>query len=545
MADEVISAPGGGAAPTGGGGGGSSPAAPATPVAQPAAPAAQPAAAPASPATPVSTERPVKGPAEPDNQFLERYHKWNDAQPKPTGDEQPVVADPAKPAPAAAEPAKPAVDPAKPAEPAKPATEPEKPAAAVAAVDPLDSLGPLPASKMAEILTANPELDAALEKSGVKDELFQGLREAAVASQFREEFADIETARFAKGAAITMHQMDLAATELKPGDLASTTKFVQEVLMPLSYILDEEGKPKMREIKRSDGAVLQIPETDGTVQTMLNNFRDLAVEQIVADAQELSKRDNPQHKELGERLLAAVHEIQSFIKGSDDNAAAELPENLKAEKARLDAQQTAINTQKAQEADQRYETFKTGVLEDTNAALDKTITGWLEGSSLAPNNADSQQTKESKEFSRNAVIKEIRDGLFAQFNRDSLFLAEQEQYGRRGYSAATKALLVNHYTRSANAILTTIATPILTKAGHERVRQSAARAAKIDAQGKISKMEPTGATSPALPRTAKVDELSVMAEARQELIKELRRDPPQDVLIQRFREKVAKLAQPA
>lgn len=539
MTDEIISAPSGGAPSSGDSG--ASPASSA-PVSQPvSSPAAAPVVAqPAAPSGP-----PVKGPGEADDKFLARFHEYNDKQPK-TGDELPVKVEEPKPI-VAAEPVKP-VEPIKPAEAVK---TPEQIAAETKAAEDakpkveneLDKLGPLPASKLAEALEKNPELEAILEENGLhKDDLFGALRTAAVAGQYQELFPDVETAKFAQGAAITMHRMDLAATELKPGDLASTQKFVQEVLMPMSFILDEKGEPKMREVKRGDGSVLQIPETDGTVSTMLNNFRDIALEQVLADADQLSKSNNEQHKELGERLLSAAQEIQNFIKGSDPNAAKDLPEELKAERARIDADRQALNTSRQQEADQRYETFKTGVLESTNSELDKIVNGWLEGSSLMPDPNDNQQVKESKEFIRNGVMREIRDGLFDKFNRNPLFLAEQEQIGRRGYSAATKAQLVNHYVRSANATLEKVAAPILAKAGYERVRQSAARATKIAAQEKLSKMEPQGATRPATPTVPKVDEKSLMAEARTQLRTELRRDPQPSEMIERFRVLVAKAA---
>lgn len=536
MADETPGAPSGGA--TSAAPAASTPAPAAAPVSTPAAvPAATPAAVPAVPAiaAPAAEASPTKTPGEADDKFIKRVNEWRDKNPTPTGDEKPV--DAPKPA-AVVEPAKPAeevkVDP-KPAV----AADAEKPVAA-ALDDAIEALGPLPASKMAELLTANPALNAALEEAGIKDELFDSLREAAVATQFREEFADVDTAKFAKQAAITLHKMDEAATNLKRGDMESTKKFVQDVLMPMSYKLDDEGKPIMREIKRDDGSILRVPETDGTVQTFFDNIREVIIEQIVADASVLVKRDNPQQQGLGEELQAAMEVVRNYIKGSDSTAAANLPEELKAEAERIRVDRESLNTRKTEEAQQRYTDFANSVQQAVDADLDaNVIRSWIKGSSLEHDPSDSQQTKEGKEFAIKAVTAEIRTALYESLNKNDLFLSEQSQIGRRGYSPATRAALVNAYNRTAQGIIERIATPILTKAGYERIRQSAARARKVAAQEKVSKMEPRGSSSPALPRPQEIDQSKIVAEARAEFIKEHRRDPRPDELLEIARNKVA------
>ena len=537
MADEIVAgAPGGGSEAGSGGGAPSagSPSAGAPSTGSPSTGAPSTGSGEAPVAVPVAVpETPfVRGPKETEQEALARFRKENPPENKPAVEApKAAVVDPAKPAID-----KPAVD------PAKPAVEVPKD---VVAEDPLDKLGPLPASELSELLKTKPELDSMLEEAGIKDKLFTALRDAAGATQFRELYADIETAKFAHKAAVTLHQMDEAATALKPGDLATTQDFVQKVLMPMSYVLDDDGNPKMREVKGADGKMYQVPETDGTVQTVVNNIRDFALDQIVADIEVLGKSQNPDHKALAENLQDAVKALQSYIKGSEQDPA-NMTEEMRQERSRLEAQRSELNTRQAKESEERYQTFVTGVLESTNAALDTVINDWLSGSTLVDAEGDSQSDKDSKAFLRSGVVREIRDNLFAKWNEDPLFKAEQEQIARRGYSQKSRDALVNHYKRSANAILKDVAAPVLQKAGHARVSQANAKAKKIATQVDNSRMEARGTQRPAAPGAAPaVDERQLMSEARINLTKTLRRDPQPDELIREFRTLLAARAVPA
>jgi hypothetical protein len=513
------------------------PAAPASaaPASVPSAPA--PVAVPSAPAAPAGP--PVKGIQESDNDFLKRFHAYQDAQPKEP------VAEPPKPV--ATEPVKPVTEPVKPAtDPAKP--EPVKPAAEAAAVDDqLDKLGPLPASKFAEALAAHPELETALEAAGIpKDDIFAGLREAAFAQQIKETgIVDLDSAKFAMATTATMRKMDLAATEVVRGDMGSTVNFVRDVLLPMSYVLDDEGNPRMMDVQEG-GRTVQYPQTDGTVQVLIDNFRDLALEQVAADAGALLKRtDNAQAQELGQQLQDAVKAVQTYIKGNPASGE-ELTEELKQQKATLDARQAEMDNQRTQESEQRFNKFREDIRTGADNALDEKVTGWLGQSTLAESETDSASEKQRKEFLRNGAVKEIRDGLLARLAADDGFLAEQEQIARRGASAKTQTALVNLYKRYSTRYLENVATPVLQRAGGERVRQVQALRAKVATQEKVTQMEPRGATSPALPRTPQVNETELMRQSRTELQKELRREPNSSEMIARFRQLQAKaIAQPA
>ena len=516
MSDEVISAPGGGAAVA-------TPSAPA-----PSAPVSSPApASPAAPtAAPVSSEVPSRNVGESDIAYLGRTSDWRSKQ---TGDE-PVEA------PKPAEPVK--VEEPKPVEPPKPAEPPkvEEPKPAEPVKNPLDEIGPLPASKLAEALAKNPELEGALEAAGIgKEELFAGLREAAQFSKFREMgLPDVETAQAAVTAATQLYGLDSAATELKPGDMESTAGFVSK-LMEMSYLLDDDGKPKMQ--KLADGR--EVPQTDGTVSTLLDNLVDLRLEEVLSQATKLTESKNDQAIALGERVMAAVHEARQFIKGVEPDAEGQ-PEEIKAQRASLDADRAAFAKTKTDEANQRFETFKGDVLKATNETLDGLIGGVLGQSSLAPDANDTPQVKEQKDFIRNGVLREIRDGLYAKFNASQLFKAEQEQIGRRGASAGTQKALVNLYNRYANAALESVARPILTKAGAVRVEASKAKAAKIATQVKESRTEPRGTTAAVAPTTPKIDQAELTRTAYSQLVAEKGRMPSSAEVMERTRALIAK-----
>lgn len=517
----------GGGAPSGG-----APSTPATPapVSAPSTPAPQPIAQPSTPAAPVAT--PTKNPGEQDHDYIRRVHAQQDAQkpaepvaepPKPEPVAQPVAAEPAKP------------------EPAK--VEPEKPAEAPKAVvseDPLDALGPLPASKFAQALAEHPELETALEAAGLpKDDLFAALRDGAFGSETRKlGLPDVDSVKFAVETAGTMRKMDLAATEVKRGDLDSTINFVRDVLLPMSYVLDDEGNPRMMEVNEN-GRMVQYPQTDGTVQVVLDNFRDLGIAQVAADAEALLKSGDPAKQEFGERLMEMAKGIQEYI-GGKPKSAEDLPEELRAERASLDAEKATIAADRQKEADAKFETFKGEIRTKADAQLDSMVGGWLDESSLAAKPGDSAEEKGRKEFVRNGVMKEIREGLLERLSQDDAFLAEQEQLGRRGSSPATLTKLVNLYKRYASRHMETIASPVLTRAGAERIRQSQARTQKVATQEQVTRTEPRGGTQPALPRTPQVNETDLMQQSRSELMTELRREPRTDEMIARFRQLIAK-----
>lgn len=519
METEVIGAPGGGApsvAPT--------PSAPSTP-ATPSTPAAP--AAPSSHATPSAV--PGRNPGESDLAYLTRTAEWRDQQPREdlTG-EAPVVE-----APKPVEVPKPEVKVEAPKVEAPKAEEPKL----ELVKNPLDDIGPLPATKLAAALETNPELEATLEAAGLpKDELFASLREAAKVTQFRElGLPDVETAQAAVTAATQFYGLDSAATELKPGDLQSTASFVSK-LMEMSYLLNDDGTPKMQ--KLADGR--EVPQTDGTVSTLLDNLVDLRIEEALSQATKLTETKNEQAVALGERVMSAVQELRQFIKGVDPDAEGQ-SEQIKAERARLDADRAAFAQTKQQEADQRFEAFQGDVLKSTNEALDKLILGdILDQSSLAIEATDSDAVKQQKQFSRDGVVREIRDGLFAKFNANPLFKAEMEQISRRGASAGTQKALVNLYNRYANAALATVATPILAKAGAAKVEASKAKAAKIAAQVKDSKTEPRGTTAAVAPKIQKVDQAELTRQAGNELVAELKRMPTSAEIMVRTKALLAK-----
>jgi hypothetical protein len=469
---------------------------------------------------------------ESDRAYIERTADWRNSQPKEdaaavaTGDVVPEVVAPK-------------VEEVKPVETPKVEEKKEDPKPEVVK-NPLDDIGPLPASKLAEALEKNPDLAAQLEAAGLdKDELFAGLREAAKVTQFRElGIPDVETAKAAVTAATQLYGLDSAATELKPGDMQSTASFVGK-LMEMSYLQNEDGTTKMQEFTRPDGSKYSAPQTDGTVSTLLDNLVDLRIEEALSQAKNLLNGTNEQGKELGERVMAAVHEVRQFIKGVDPDAEGQ-SEQVKADRARLEADRAAFNSTKQQEANQRFESFRQDTLKSTNETLDGLIGGVLGQTSLAPDANDVQAVKEQKEFIRNGVMREIRDKLYDRFNSNPLFKSEQEQIGRRGPSAGTQKALVNLYNRHANAALEAVAAPILAKAGAVRVAASKAKAAKIAAQIKDSTTEPRGTTAAVAPKIAKVDQAELTKEAGKQLIAELGRMPTGAQIMERTKALIAK-----
>lgn len=453
---------------------------------------------------------------------MSRFRAQKPAEAK-TGDEKP------------AEPAKPAVDPAKPAEPAK-AEEPkpgEKPAEPAKPAE--SALPPEVPSKLAETIFSNEKLSAALEEAGLKDELGEALRSAAREGEFRKVFVDVDAAKHARAQAGILARADMAASNLKAGDMASTRDFVQKVLMPMSYILKEDGTPETMEIDDGRGGKSTVYRTDGTVGVLLSNLGDLYIDRTIFDANEMlefvkAHPDDPRADDIksqAEALLASADMLKehhgSKGKPVDDS---KLPPEVKAEKQRIEAAKRELDEKQAKDRSERFTQFQNDLVTESDKTLDSMIDGWLDKSSLAASQGDSQQSKDSKEFMRTSIRAQIRQALYGKLNADELFLDEQEQLGRRGPSALKE--LTRTYRRYAENYVYDIATPILTAAGHEWVRQAKARAEKIATQEDASRVDARAGSAAAKPHVPEFDALKAIREFTADFIQKNHREPTLD-----------------
>jgi hypothetical protein len=517
MTDELATGAPGGGAPAGGGG--AAPAAPSSPA--PAAPVSTPTPATPTADAPVAPAPITRNPGESADEFMARYRQ----QAKPEGDEKP------------ADPAKPAVDPAKP----DPAAKVEEKPAEVKPGDekPAEAPAPEAQSKLAETIFSNEKLTAALEEAGLKDEVADALRTAARGQQFLEMFTDVDSAKFALVQAEQFATADEAAANLTRGDVKSTRDFVQKVLMPMSFVLKEDGTPEMVQIDDGRGGKIEVPRTDGTVDTLLSNLGDLYLENKLYQANQMLEwvKNNPedpraeQLKDFAEERLAAL----DFIKNDEPQTAEEeLTPKQKAEQARIDADKKALAEEKNRGATEAFDRAVDENVAASDKATDGKIDDFLAQTSLAPNSADSEQTAKSKEALRVSIRQQIRDGLYKTMKGDGLYKSEQAQAARRGIAGLKSLPRITE--RYIEKHIYKVAEPILTNFGHERVRQAQARATKIAAQQDASRVDARAGSAPAKPHVPQFDAVQTLRDYVKTFTTSNRREPTMDEKVAYVRE---------
>jgi len=111
-----------------------------------------------------------------------------------------------------------------------------------AEVNPLDKLGPLPAEKLGEALKSDTFV-AACKEAGIDTELLmETSRMAAETQMYRDAgLPTPESAQFAVENANHFYDIEEKFPAVK--DAASLDAFMSDVMIPLSYIRDAEGKP--------------------------------------------------------------------------------------------------------------------------------------------------------------------------------------------------------------------------------------------------------------------------------------------------------------
>lgn len=549
---------GGGGAPSGGGdpggGGGGSPAPTTTPSA-PAAPATP--IVPKSDAAPLSTQepshslvdengKPSRELGESRESYIARHREWSNKQPKEGEDQKTpeqlaaerTAADKVAADKLAADQKK-AADATKTPEQlaAEKKSADDKAAADKAAADKaaaeggaeFDDYSPVTTEKLAE-MAKDPEFQKLLEKyQTTEGDLFATSRLADKAVKYMTEFPTLESAKHAKTQATAFHALDDAFTSIKPGDMVTTGKFLNDTLLPMSYLRDEQGNV----MKDKDSG---LPMTDGSVFTFLQNIYDVRndfladkIGKIGGEAGIGSVMSTPQFSKIldavskvadkiggdrGDELKAAADILKGCGKaGSPSGNEDDLPESVKTRLAEADRAKKEAATQK-QELDQREAAagekrvadFKTAVLNESSTEIDSVIGGFLDKTSL----------KDDK-FLRSTVVQKIRDALYENMSSDPLYLSQRDQLTMAGMTKATHNSWKSLNVREAKARLKAIADPILAEAGAKKIGRAQERQQTIETQVDKSKAEPKGGTSTTVPHVQSQDPHQIIEQAKENL----------------------------
>jgi hypothetical protein len=346
---------------------------------------------------------------------------------------------------------------------------------------------PATAGKLQELLAAK-GLDI--------EQLDESLRTAALATQILEKApGGIEEIEHAIQRASEFAEIDNAFTELKAGDVPSTVKFLQG-LEKFSWILKEDGSgPELDPQGR--------PKTDGTLYTFCENIRDVALDEVKFVCGNLAKGDEAQ-KALGEEGIYALSVLDKIIKGQSGEPV-ELTEAQKVEQGKIDTQRQELAETRNQQDAADLQTFKEKVKTGANAVVNPVIEAGLALTNAGP-------------AIKEAITKKIRDAIFEDLMKSTLFTDRQNQKSRMGLRDSTVEKMVAMYKTPSTSSYKKVAPAIYKEFGVEIVAASERRKAKITTQLEASRQEPTrsgAAARPAAPVAG--DPHALVAKARENL----------------------------
>lgn len=371
----------------------------------------------------------------------------------------------------------------------------------------LEPTGPLPPKDLAAKLKENPELDAALDKAGLKAPMYEAARLAQQVSGFKEVFPDVESAKYA---AQTSQEFGMLAESFnKISDVKSTASFLS-ALMPLTYVLDEEGNPKL-------GADNQ-PISDGSVGKFMDNAIGLALDSLVKRAE----------KENDEDLLSAVEMIKERTGRGPSSAAQEsLTEEQKAKQAELDAREAKVKEEQVTREQQKEQEFELNVQKDIESDVDKLLDKILDKAELGG-------------FNQKYLRDDIKEGIFAKVAARKDFFLQMDALMRRPMSEKVRKERVALATRTIKSLYEPVVREKMIAAGVKLKQQQADQSKNQAAREAQSRSEVHGAARPAQPQQMPTDD-QLYSEAEKELTKENNRSPNSGEIFLRVSQKKAKL----
>lgn len=455
-----------------------------TPAAVPSTPAVQPTTpetpAAAVPATPVTPKSPVE-------QLREAAFKLDIP-----GVEKPKPAEPIN----AEDAAKPAeVKPAEAADAGK--TDEQKAAEAKAAesakpaveVNPLDKLGPLPAEKVGEALKSETFV-AACKEAGIDTELLmETSRMAAETQMYRDAgLPTPESAAFAVENA--NHFYDIEENFVKVKDVGSLDSFMTDVMLPLSFLRDAEGKP--------------IPDpqnpgrfkTDGTVERFMaanvdydHGWTGKIADQLIASADKFKNSDGEYSTDRATEVATYANQLKDAIAFVDEfrkngykmpsgEAKPQMSAEDRAEMDRLRARDAEVTEEGRKVQTEKAQIFATQVQTDTLAGIDPLVSDTLNSSSL-------------DDYAKSKVTEDVWKDLTAALQSNRTFQQQKASLYAKGMDEANFKQLVALNTRTAKNLLlgpNGILAKHLTAAGQRRETTQQQRDQKIATQTKTDTM---------------------------------------------------------
>ncbi len=365
-----------------------------------------------------------------------------------------------------------------------PAAEAPKPGEAVAPpaeANPLDKLGPLPAEKIAAAFKeAPPEVAAFLKEKGLDVEtLTQTARDAALATQYQERFPTVEAADTALQGAQNFWKLDEQFPAIK--DVATFDKFMMDTLVPLSYILDEEGKPI------PDPNIPGAFKNDGSVGRFIKLTTDVEMGKLSEiGSLMLQGAKTEEEKNYAEDIITASKFIEDFrtagykMPGSKTDIKS-LPADVQARLAEADRIKTDSQTTQAQQQ-------QTAVTQREEKILDQTYDKLTSVFKVLDNSAlpDSVKTM---------VADKVWDKVVEALDKNALYKQQRDSLSPRSPNYQERRVALNE--QHMKPLIAKVLAEIIPQVGGPIVDANKERHAKIDTQQQAGRMEPrSGSTTP-------------------------------------------------
>lgn len=261
-----------------------------------------------------------------------------------------------------------------------------------AVVDPLDKLGAIPAEKIGEALKS-PEFVTACEKAGIDPAMLpQTARDAAEAGLFREVVATPEAAKYAVENAENFYKVEEGYLQVK--DINSLDKFMTEVMVPMSYVLDANGQPIPD--PQNPGAFLTDGSSEkfmGSVVEYDHGWTSKIADRLLESAAQFKDADGGYTTPRAEQVAAyadelkhAVQTIEDFRKAGYKMPSGEKPAQMspeqKAEMDRLRARDAEVTKSQQDVHQQQIQILSDTVEKDTVSGTEPLIRDTLNATSL-------------------------------------------------------------------------------------------------------------------------------------------------------------------
>lgn len=385
------------------------------------------------------------------------------------------------------EPVKPAVEPAKPAE--IKAEEP-KPGEApkVEEVKPVTEPEPANLEQWTKALNDNPEVAAKLEEvaPGITETISDWGRKAAVVDAYIETgLVTPELAKVAADDAQKFYGIEEAFPQVNSPQ--SLDKFVMDVMVPLSYIRDEQGNP----VKNQDGTF----QTDGSTARFFQNWNAFdaittaqGLDQRISEAKKVSGEAGENQVAELERIKEALITVQNYREAGYQIPKAKDPEYKRSaedqaliDKANKDQQDAARTRQEA------AKTSETAYMESVMTEVGSAVSGYMK--SALDRTSFSASEKE-------LVAKEVVAKTFDDMSKNGHFQRQKQNLYALGEKPEVKARLISLARTTFETLSRKHTQELTTKYGGKVVAASKAKLQKIDTQIQSDKMNQGGGTTP-------------------------------------------------